>query len=152
MTHSNANSDTNINEAVATGTSATTDKLTVLLVDDDIDFLEQQKLLFETAGYNVVTADSEAKAEELLADMRPDLAVIDLMMENPDGGFTLCYRIKKKDASIPVIMVTSVNAETGLDFDTATSGERAWIKADALLAKPVRFEQLKREIDRLVRR
>ena len=39
------------------------------------------------------------------------------MMENPDAGFTLCHRIRKQDPSIPVILVTSVNSETGLDFD-----------------------------------
>ena len=39
------------------------------------------------------------------------------MMENVDAGFTLCYHIQKKDPTIPVILVTSVNSETGLDFD-----------------------------------
>lgn len=123
---------------------------TVLLVDDDPDFLYQQRLLFETTGFEVVTAENESRATELLAEQRVDLAVIDLMMDNPDGGFTLCYRIKKKDASIPVILVTSVNDETGLEFDASTKDERRWIKADAFLAKPVRFEQMRREIDRLL--
>jgi CheY-like chemotaxis protein len=72
-------------------------------------------------------------------------------MENPDAGFTLCYHIRKRDPSIPVILVTSVNSETGMEFATATDRERSWIKADALLAKPVRFEQLRREIDRLLK-
>ncbi len=39
-----------------------------------------------------------------------------------------------------------------MDFDAATDEERSWIKADAMLAKPIRFEQLKREIDRLLKR
>jgi hypothetical protein len=51
-------------------------------------------------------------------------------MENPDAGFTLCYHIRKQDASLPVILVTSVNSETGLDFDLATDEERSWIKID----------------------
>ena len=63
----------------------------------------------------------------------------------------LCHRIRKKDPSIPVILVTSVNSETGMEFNAATDQERSWIKADALLAKPVRFEQLRREIDRLLK-
>lgn len=123
---------------------------TVLLVDDDSDFLFQQRLQLEAAGFQVVAAEGKGKAQEVLAGLRPDLAVVDVMMEDPDAGFMLCHSIRKKDPSIPIILVTSVNSETGLDFDMATEEERSWIKADALLAKPIRFEQLKAEIDRLL--
>ena len=40
----------------------------------------------------------------------PDLAIVDLMMEYKDSGFALCYHIKKKDPSIPVILVTAVTS------------------------------------------
>lgn len=123
---------------------------TVLLVDDDDDFLFQHRLHLETAGFQVLVAHGQKEAEALLARQRPDLAVIDVMMESPDAGFTLCYRIRKQDPTIPVILVTSVNSETGLDFALSTDEQRSWIKADALLAKPIRFEQLKREIDRVL--
>jgi CheY-like chemotaxis protein len=123
---------------------------TVLVVDDDPDFVFQQKLHLEGAGFRVRTAGGETAALASLAEERPDLVVLDLMMENADGGFTLCYRIKKNDPSLPVVLVTSVNAETGLDFGTDTTGQRAWIRADAFLSKPIRFEQLRREIDRLL--
>ena len=93
-------------------------KRTVLLVDDDDDFLFQHRLHLETAGFNVLLAHGQKEAEALLARQRPDLAVVDVMMENPDAGFMLCHRIRKQDPSIPVILVTSVNSETGLDFDT----------------------------------
>jgi CheY-like chemotaxis protein len=123
---------------------------TVLLVDDDPDFLYQQKLQLEAAGLSVITAENEKEAESVLASMRPDIAVVDLMMENVDGGFTLCYHLKKRDSSIPVILVTSVNNETGLNFNAADPEQKSWIKADAFLSKPIRFEQLKKEVDRLL--
>ncbi len=126
-------------------------KKTVLVVDDDVDLLTQVKLQLEAAGFAVVTAESAREADKILADLRPDLAIVDLMMENMDAGFTLSYHIKKKDASIPVIMVTAVTRETGLEFDISSQDERAWVKADAILDKPIRFEQLKREIERLVK-
>ena len=72
------------------------------------------------------------------------------MMENPDAGFVLCHHIRKKHPTLPVLLVTSVNSETGLDFDMAGEEDRAWIKADALLSKPIRFEQLRGAIDRLL--
>ena len=123
---------------------------TVLLVDDDDDFLFQHRLQLESAGFHVIAAQGQKPAEEILARLRPDVAVVDVMMENPDAGFVLCHHIRKKDPSIPVILVTSVNSETGMDFDLATEEDRVWIKADALLAKPIRFEQLLGEIDRLL--
>lgn len=126
------------------------DAKTVLVVDDDVDFLEQQRLLLQAAGYNVIAAEGQKAAEKALQQTRPDLAVVDLMMEHMDGGFALCYRIKKLDPAIPVILVTAVTSETGLGFDAATDEERSWVRADAMLAKPVRFEQLKKEIDRLL--
>jgi DNA-binding response OmpR family regulator len=122
----------------------------VLLVEDDHDFLFQQRLQLENAGFEVIAAQSQIEAEEVLAKVRPDVAVVDVMMEHPDSGFVLCHHIRKKDSTIPVIIVTSVNSETGLDFDVATQEDRKWINADVLLAKPIRFEQLHREIDRLL--
>lgn len=127
------------------------EKRTILLVDDDTDFLFQLQAEFTAAGYNVLTASNGKQALEVLAGARPDLCVVDLMMEKADMGFTLCYKIKKKDPSIPVIMVTSVTHETSIDFDATTQEERSWIKADALLDKPVRFEQLQREVTRLLK-
>ncbi|NLX95481.1 MAG: response regulator [Rhodopirellula sp.] len=124
---------------------------TVLLVDDDSDFLFQQRVQLEAAGFEVLAAVGQGEASEILDRHRPDLAVIDLMMENADAGFTLSYHIKKKDPTIPVIMVTSVNSVTGMDFDATADEQRAWIKADAFLAKPIRFEQLKLQIDRLLK-
>lgn len=136
---------------MASTTKQSDDKRTILLVDDDTDFLFQLQSEFTAAGYNVLTAPNGKQALEVLASVRPDLCVVDLMMEKADMGFTLCYKIKKKDPSIPVIMVTSVTHETGIDFDATTQEERSWIKADALLDKPVRFEQLQREVSRLLK-
>jgi len=132
-------------------TNATKNKTkTVLLVDDDLDFLAQHQILLQNIGFTVVTAESQRQAEELLKTQKPDLAIVDLMMEHMDGGFALCYHIKKLDAKIPVILVTAVSSETGLEFDAATKEERSWVKADVMLSKPIRFEQLQREIERLL--
>lgn len=123
---------------------------TVLLVDDDMDFITQERLQLEAAGYKVLVADTQKQAEELLATTRPDVAVVDLMLEHMDGGFALCHHIKNRYKDIPVLIVTSVTAETGLEFDASTAEERSWVKADYMIAKPVRFEQLRSEIERLV--
>ncbi len=125
-------------------------KRTVLVVDDDDDFRDQMALQLEAAGFAVVVADSELAATRLLEAAAPHLAVIDLMLEHVDGGFALAYRLKQRRPPVPVIMVTAVAAETGIDFTAASEAERTWLKVDAMLSKPVRFEQLQREIDRLL--
>ncbi|MCU0981299.1 MAG: response regulator [Pirellulaceae bacterium] len=130
--------------------TATTPKPLVLLVDDDSDFLWQQRVQLEAAGFDVVTAVGESEAKQKLAERHPDLAVIDVMMDNPDTGFTLCYYIRKMAPDVPLILVTSIVSDTGLDFALASDNDRAWIRADAFLAKPIRFEQLRSEIDRLL--
>jgi two-component system, OmpR family, response regulator len=127
------------------------DKKRILIVDDDIDFLANMKIRLEAAGYDVATADSEQSAMQSLEDQAPDLAILDLMMEHMDSGFKLAYRIKKQDKKIPVVMVTGVTNETGMMFGAATNGERSWIHADVVLDKPIRYEQLNREIVRLLK-
>lgn len=122
----------------------------ILVVDDDIDYLTQQKVQLEAEGYEVVTAESVEQGAEIARQEKPDAAIVDLMMQNVDDGFTLCFQLKKMDPNLPVIMVTAVSSETGLEFDAVTDEERSWVKADAVMAKPVRFEQLKGELNRLL--
>ena len=58
-------------------------EITILVVDDDIDVREQMQFQLESAGYNVTTAEGQIPAEKLLETMKPDLAIVDLMMEEP---------------------------------------------------------------------
>ena len=126
-------------------------KIKILVVEDDPDMMEQMQVYLGSEGYDVVAASTQKEAEPLIKPGAFSAAVLDLMMENPDSGFVLSHKIKKMDAKIPVIIVTSVTKETGFYLDKAHD-PKAWIKADAMLTKPVRFEQLQREIDRLLRR
>jgi DNA-binding response OmpR family regulator len=125
-------------------------KTQILLVDDDEDFLFQHRIQLENAGFAVTTATTRAQAETAIASFTPDLAILDLMMEQHDDGFVLSHHLKRVFPGLPVIMVTAVTSETGLVFDPSSAAERAWVGADALLAKPIRFEQLRREIERVL--
>jgi DNA-binding response OmpR family regulator len=120
---------------------------TIMLIDDDIDFLNQNEIQLKQAGFDVVVAESQEDAENILKKFKPDLVISDLMMENYDAGFSIAYHIKKIDPKIPVIIVTGVTHELGFKFFTGTEEERSWIKADAMLNKPIRFEQLMKVIN-----
>ena len=123
---------------------------TILLVDDDQDYLFQMKTRLESFGFSTILAESQKEAEELIERSRPDLAILDLMMENEDSGFILCYKIKKKFPDLPIIIATGVAAETGITFDINDENNRKWIKADRFLDKGIRTEKLKEEIDKLL--
>ena len=125
-------------------------KINILLVDDDMDYLYQSKVKLEQMGFKTITADSQREAELILEKTKPDIAILDLMMENEDSGFILSYKIKKKYPEVPVIILTAVAAETGITFDILDENNRKWIKADLFLDKGIRSEVLKGEIERLL--
>jgi len=123
----------------------------ILLVDDDMDYLFQMKFQLERFGFKVISAESQREAEELIKTLKPDLAIFDLMMENEDSGFILCYKMKRKYPDVPIILATAVSAETGMSFGISSEDERKWIKADLYLEKRIRPEQLESEIKKLLK-
>jgi len=123
----------------------------ILLVDDDMDYLFQMKFQLERFGFNVIAAESQREAEDLIKTIKPDLAIIDLMMENEDSGFILCFKMKRKYPDVPIILATAVSAETGMSFGISSQDERKWIKADLYLEKGIRPEQLENEIKKLLK-
>ena len=118
-------------------------KKTILLADDDPDVIFQVKHHLERWGYEVVAVESREEAERYLEGACPDLAILDLMMEEEDSGFILSYRIKKCRPEVPVIISTAVAAERGITFDINSPGSISWIKADHYLEKGFRMEQLR---------
>ena len=124
---------------------------TILLVDDDEDYLFQTRLNIEQFGFKVITAESQAEAEKLLDSLKPDLAILDLMMENEDSGFILAFKLKRKYPDVPVIIATAVAAETGMSFGVSSEEDRKWIKADLYIEKGIRADQLYKEIIKLLK-
>ena len=123
----------------------------ILVVDDDIDMLEQVALILKSEGYRVIKAQGQKEGEEALLTAVPDLAVLDLMMEHMDSGFVLCHHVKRLFPETPVILLTAVKATTGLDFHPQSDEAATWVKADVLMDKPVRPEQLRQEVKRLLK-
>lgn len=126
------------------------DMTRILLVDDDEDFLFQHRIQLESAGFEVVTAESRREAEDAVASFTPDVAIVDLVMEERDGGFILARHLKQAFPGLPVILATSALGKDGLVLDPASSPEHASEQVDVVMGKPIRFEQLRREIGRLL--
>ncbi len=127
------------------------EKNNILIVDDDVDYLFQMREGVKDMGFDVITAGSQKEAQDIIERTRPDLAILDLMMENQDTGFILSHMIKSKYPDVPVIIVSAVTAETGMLFDVTSEEEREWIKADLFLDKGIRMDQLHKEIKKLLK-
>ena len=125
-------------------------KKTILVADDDPDQIFLVKHHLEKWGYEVVAVESREEAERYLEGSCPDLAILDLMMEEEDSGFILSYRIKKCRPEVPVIISTAVAAERGISFDINSQGGKSWIKADHYLEKGFRMEQLRLLLEKLL--
>jgi CheY-like chemotaxis protein len=124
---------------------------TILVADDDPDYLFQTINNLGRAGYRTVAVESQAEAESVISKFRPDLAIFDLMMESDDSGFILCYKLKKKYPDVPVILATAVSRETGMSFSLDSEKDKEWIRADRYLEKGIRAEQLDQEVMKLLK-
>jgi DNA-binding response OmpR family regulator len=121
----------------------------ILLVDDDIDLLEQHKVILEAKGFKIVTAENVEDGFALFRKEKPDAAIVDLIMEEHDSGFILCHRIKRDPLgkNIPVFILTSATYVTGYKFNASTIEEKEWIKCDAILNKPIVEEELLKKLE-----
>ncbi len=127
------------------------EKKTILVVDDDPDYLFQMRIALQEMGFDVITADTQKEAESIMEKNKPDLAIFDLMMEHQDTGFILCHKMKNKYPDVPIIISSAVTAETGIIFEVNNQEEQDWIKADLFLDKGIRMDQLHKEIYKLLK-
>jgi CheY-like chemotaxis protein len=127
------------------------DSRTILIADDDVDYLEQLKFHIEGFGFKTITVGNEAECVKVLESAKPDLAILDLMMDNDDSGFILSYKIRKLYPDVPIMIITAAASVTGINFESGSESERSWIKANKYLAKGIRPDQLHREINKLLK-
>ena len=121
----------------------------VLLIDDDPDFRQKAKQSLQDAGYAVTEAEGENQAYELARNKKFDIAIVDLILENSDSGFSMSHRFKKDYPNMQIVLLSSSVVEFGIGFSLESATERSWIKADVLLNKPIRMEQLLQAVQRL---
>jgi CheY-like chemotaxis protein len=126
-------------------------EITILIADDDPDYLSLTVFSLEKAGYKTLAVESQAEAESVIEKFKPHLAIFDLMMESDDSGFILCYKMKKRYPEVPVILATAVSRETGFSFSIDSQLEKSWIRADRYLEKGIRPEQLDQEVMKLLK-
>jgi len=108
----------------------------VLLVDDDPDFIEANSIVLEASGFEVLSASSGAEGLRMVREEKPDVVILDVMMEHTDEGFAVARRIRSRLRSdVPIIMLTSVGKVTGYDFNPEENPD--FFPVNIFLEKPV---------------
>ncbi len=126
----------------------------VLIVDDDPDFIEIGRLSLEGKGYRVLSASTGGEGWEMVEKETPDLIILDLMMEDLDAGMTLSNRVKSHPqyANIPILMLTSICRETGMDFTPRSEEDLRKMKVDDFHSKPIKVKILLDKVEKLLSR
>jgi CheY-like chemotaxis protein len=109
----------------------------VLIIDDDIDLVEANKIVLEANGYTVLTAYNGEDGLNMAKQEVPDVIVLDVSMEKKDEGFYVSQRIRSTPgiSKIPILMITAIHKCTKLRFSPQTDGE--YLPVNEFLDKPV---------------
>ena len=123
----------------------------IVIVDDDPDYINVVKTILEREQYTVVTAGDKTEGMEKIRTEKPDLAILDVMMNAWQDGFEMSRQLKKDPQfkNMPVLMLTAVENRTGIGFKS-TAGDPTWLPVDVFLDKPVEPEVLLSEVKKLL--
>jgi CheY-like chemotaxis protein len=122
----------------------------VLLVDDDLDFVEATRTVLESVPYTVVVAYDGDEGLEKVQEEKPDLILLDIIMPTKDG-FYVCEKLKSdpKLWHIPIIMLTSLSQQISQTAYSVQDG--MMLEADDFIDKPVRPKELLARVARLLK-
>jgi CheY-like chemotaxis protein len=122
----------------------------ILIVDDDADLRETMKLIL-SAKYQIKEAGSRKEGAVIVNQYKPDLVILDVMMESVDAGFELAREIKGSDrlSAVKILMVTSVDQKFKFDFKE-DAGDSDWMPVDDYLTKPIDPKSLQAKVQKLI--
>lgn len=121
----------------------------VLIIDDDPDFVKSTGTVLKSGGYTVVEAYSGKEGLEKSKAEKPDLYIIDLMMETYSEGSNVVKVLTEDEETKekPRIMITSVDLKGPWD----SYPEDDWMPCDYVLQKPVSPGDLLKYVNRALR-
>ena len=122
----------------------------VLIIDDDPDIVEAERMILESHGYEVDSASDGEAGLAKAQKTRPDLIILDVMMTTMDQGFQVAYKLKASPElqKIPVLMATSVGQVTKFKFDPKKDAE--FLPVEAFIEKPIKPAELVSTVERLL--
>jgi CheY-like chemotaxis protein len=121
---------------------------TVLIIDDDNDYVRALKALLESSGYKVRSASNGRDGLQLAKTLEPDLVLLDVMMSERTEGFFVLQEMRRVPAlyQTPIIIVSSIYSD---EPSFRVDPEAGWLPANLFLTKPVEPARLLAEAARL---
>jgi len=119
----------------------------ILMVDDDLDFLEASKRVLDSKGYEVVIINKLNEAESTIKTYKPDLILLDIMMENADDGIAFAQKLRRDGITLPIVMLSGVSKVTGYDYQKCDDV----LPCDDFLEKPVSAEKLINKVESILK-
>jgi CheY-like chemotaxis protein len=122
----------------------------ILVVDDDADIVEALRTVLEASGYVVEAAASGTECLARVARRRPDLIILDVMMDKDTEGFHVSYELKAEEATkaIPILMLTAIGKKFGYQFSPEKDEE--YLPVEDFVEKPVEPRELVRRVEALL--
>ena len=129
----------------------------ILIIDDDPDVVVFLSTLLQDHGYDTLDASDGVEGLEVTRSQKPDLILMDLMMPEK-SGISLLSELKQDDElkDIPVVMVTGVSGETGIDLETffqrasQANNDTQSFKPNGYVEKPVNPDKLLHLVKNLI--
>ena len=126
----------------------------ILLIDDDPDLRLTLRLPLQAACYAVSESTSVVEARTTVKEVKPDLIVLDVMMDTTTAGFQLALEIHSADPrsefkdfhQVPIIMLTAIHSTTPLRF----APDQDYLPVQIFLEKPVDPEVLLGKVKELL--
>lgn len=94
----------------------------ILYVDDDPDYREVVRTMLEAGGYEMVEAATGEEGIQAYKDRKPDLVIVDLMMEEVDSGTRFVKELRLLRNDVPIYMLSSVGENLSLSADHIALG------------------------------
>lgn len=123
----------------------------ILIIDDDPDIVESMKVILESEKFTIDVAATGKEGLKKARLKKPDLIILDVMMETGDKGFEVARELKKDEdyEAIPILMLTAIKEKRGLDFKKE-AGDRIWLPVDDYCEKPLKPEDLISKVNNLL--
>ena len=118
-------------------------KKKILIIDDDLDFVEATKIVLETK-YHISFAYNGEGGRQKLKEEKPDLIILDIMMDGRNEGFNFSQEVRKNAeySNIIVLMLTSMNRQTEYFPE--------FLPVDEFVEKPIDPQDLLKKIEDLL--
>lgn len=125
----------------------------ILIIDDDPDVVLALRMPLESAGYVVSDAHSQESGLKAVDQIKPDLIILDVMMDTHTAGFQLAQKLhgpaaKEEHKAIPILMLTAIHQTTPLRF----SPDEDYLPVEGFIEKPIDPKRLIAEIKRLLQK